>query len=361
MIMVKEMKRVNPHPDRTITYRQAGVDRKKATDFVRLLQRLAERTHRSGVVQGIGGFGGLFALRKDILLNDPVLVASADGVGTKLLLARRAAKDRWGGRSHGWYKAIGIDLVAMNVNDILCTGAVPLFFLDYMAVGRLDPLSLKPLIEGMVEGCLQARCVLLGGETAQMGLLYRQGEFDLAGFAVGVVSRRHWIHSGHIRPGDRLLGLASNGPHANGFSLIQKAMSLRLQRRWIHSLLAPTRIYVQPVHALLKRKVPIHGIAHITGGSFPEKLGRILPHGCRAVLEWGSWRIPDIFLAIRQAGVSSEEMMRTFNLGIGMILVLPQHVVGLAQKILKVHGLQSWLVGWVESGDREVVATCGSW
>ncbi len=309
--------------------------------FIRSMRPLAARTRRTGWVQGIGGFGGLFRL-KGLLPEDPILVASADGVGTKLLLARRA----------GWVRPLGVDLVAMNVNDVLCTGAEPLFFLDYIAAGRLDPALLLEIVRGIVAGCRQARCLLLGGETAQMGLLYRPGDFDLAGFAVGAVGARSLITGERIRAGDRLLGLGSSGPHANGFTLVQKALSPSTQRRFARALLRPTRIYVRPVLELLRRKVPVHGIAHITGGSFREKLVRILPGGVRAILRKGSWPVPPIFRTIQAAGVTEWEMFRTFNMGIGMVLVLPAGAAASAQGILRRRGLASWVVGEVVRGRR---------
>ena len=330
-------------PARSTTYRQAGVDIAGAGRFIQAIQPLARLTRRAGLVRGIGGFGGLFAL-KPLGYRNPVLVASADGVGTKLKLAQRA----------GWYTPLGIDLVAMNVNDILCAGAEPLFFLDYIASGKLDPKVLMEVVRGVVRGCVESHCVLLGGETAQMALAYKPGDFDLAGFAVGIVEKSRVVTGETIRPGDALLGLASNGIHSNGFTLVQKVLSAAEQKRWARELLKPTRIYVREVLDLLRRRAPVKGIAHITGGSFREKLVRILPEGIAAVLEKRRWPVPPVFRRIQAAGVSEEEMVRTFNMGIGMVLALPPRAVSRTQRALKRHGLASWFIGETEKGRREV-------
>lgn len=336
------------------SYRRAGVDIRRAGRFIRAIQPLARLTRRPGVLRGIGGFGGLFDLSQ-VRIRDPVLVASADGVGTKLLLARRACLRRWHGRQAGWFAPLGVDLVAMNVNDLLCAGAEPLFFLDYIAAGRLDEKVLLEILRGVVRGCVESRCVLLGGETAQMALLYRSGDFDLAGFAVGVVGREAVVTGGWIRPGDRLLGLASDGIHSNGFSLVQRALSPAEQKRLSQELLRPTRIYVRPVLDLLRSKAPVRGIAHITGGSFREKLARILPAGAGAHLRKGSWPVPALFRKIQAAGVAEAEMYRTFNMGVGMVLALPPSGLSAARARLKRHGLQSWVIGEVTQGRREVL------
>ena len=327
----------------SMTYRQAGVDVRLAGRFIRTIEPLAGLTRRPGLVRGIGGFGGLFAL-KPLAVRDPVLVASADGVGTKLKLAQRA----------GWFTPLGQDLVAMNVNDILCTGAEPLFFLDYIAAGRLDSRVMVEVVRGIVRGCVESHCVLLGGETAQMGLLYKPGDFDLAGFAVGIVEKSKIITGETIRPGNRLLGLASNGIHSNGFSLVQKVLSAAEQRRHAKELLKPTRIYVRSVLDLLRRNAPVRGIAHITGGSFREKLARILPEGTSAVLRKRSWPVPPVFGRIRSAGVGEQEMYRTFNMGIGMVLAVPASNAERIQARLRREGTPSWLIGEVTKGKREV-------
>jgi len=325
------------------TYKKAGVDVGAAGRFIHSIEPLAQLTRRAGLVRGIGGFGGLFAL-KPLGLRDPVLVSSTDGVGTKIKIAQRA----------GWYTPLGVDLVAMNVNDILCTGAEPLFFLDYIAAGRLDPKVLINIVRGVVRGCVESHCALIGGETAQLGLMYKQGDFDLAGFAVGVVEKKKIISGEKIRPGDRLIGLASNGIHANGYTLVQKVLSVAEQKRDARELLKPTRIYVRAVLDLLRRNAPVKGIAHITGGSFREKLVRILPEGTSAVLRKKSWPVPAVFKKIQTAGVGEQEMYRTFNMGIGMVLAVPAAGAARVQQRLKREGMPAWVIGEVARGCREI-------
>ncbi len=329
---------------RSTTYRQAGVDIRGAGRFVGALQPLARMTRRPGLLKGIGGFGGLFQLGA-WGRPDTVLVASADGVGTKLKLAQRA----------GLFSPLGIDLVAMNVNDLLCTGAEPLLFLDYIAAGKLDPRIMLEIVRGVVRGCVESHCVLLGGETAQMPLVYRPGDFDLAGFAVGVVAKKNWIKPERVKPGDVILGLASNGIHSNGFTLVQKALAVSEQKRRAKELLKPTRIYVRPVLDLLRARIPLHGIAHITGGSFAEKVVRVLPPGASARLRKKSWPVPDVFRRIQSAGVPEAEMYRTFNMGVGMALVLSRGAVSRARQRLRRFGLRHWVIGEITRGNREVV------
>ena len=327
----------------SVTYKEAGVDVVASGRFIRSIEPLARLTRRAGLVRGIGGFGGLFAL-KPLGYRDPVLVSSADGVGTKIKIARRV----------GLYTPLGQDLVAMNVNDILCAGAEPLFFLDYIAAGRLDSKVLVEIVRGVVRGCVESHCALIGGETAQLGLLYKAGEFDLAGFAVGVVEKKRIVTGERIRPGDLLVGLASNGIRSNGYTLVQKIFSAAEQKRLGRELLKPTRIYVRAVLNLLRRDAPLNGIAHITGGSFREKLGRILPAGTGAVLSRRRWPVPPVFRKIRAAGVSEEEMYRTFNMGIGMVLAVPAAGAGRVQARLQREGMPSWVIGVVTKGHREV-------
>ena len=325
------------------SYREAGVDVALAREFIRAIQPLARLTRRPGLVRGIGGFGGLFELNSSAGRH-PILVASADGVGTKLRLAAKA----------GWYEPLGIDLVAMNVNDILCTGAEPLFFLDYIAAGKLDSKVLMDIVRGIVRGCTQAHCVLLGGETAQMPLVYSGTDFDLAGFAVGIVERHRLITGDRVRAGHQVLGLASNGIHANGFTLVQKVLSPSQLASWARELLRPTRIYVHPVLELLKKGIPVSGIAHITGGSFAEKIPRILPNGVKVMVRKGSWPIPSIFRRIQAAGVPEAEMFRTFNMGIGMALIVPPASVPKAQRLLTQQAMANWVIGTVTRGTRGV-------
>ncbi|PIQ82156.1 MAG: phosphoribosylformylglycinamidine cyclo-ligase [Candidatus Omnitrophica bacterium CG11_big_fil_rev_8_21_14_0_20_64_10] len=325
-----------------MTYRAAGVDVAGAGRFVKALAPMARLTRRSGSVAGIGGFGGLFALDKG---GRQLLVASADGVGTKLCLARKV----------GWYTPLGVDLVAMNVNDLICTGAEPLFFLDYIATGKLKPKPLMDVLRGVTRGCIESGCALLGGETAEMPLLYGPDDFDLAGFSVGRVAASRLVTGRAIRPGDAVLGLASSGPHANGFSLIQKVLSSRTLKTHGRKLLAPTRIYVGPVLGLLRAGVPLKGIAHITGGSFEEKGARILPAGVNARLDRSAWPVPSVFRLIASGGVSPAEMYRTFNMGVGMVLFLPKRAVPAAQRLLTRRGMAHWVIGEAVRGRGKVV------
>ncbi len=327
-----------------MTYKKAGVDVDAAQRFVRRIRPIVARSHRPEVLGSIGGFGGLF--RFDARrYREPVLVSSSDGVGTKLELASLV----------GRYRGLGIDLVAMNVNDVLAAGAEPLFFVDYLAVGTLRDRVAAELVRGIVDGCRQAGCALVGGETAQMPGVYQNGTFDMAGFCVGAAERSKVLDGSRIRVGDRLIGVASSGPHANGYSLIRKALSVSAQRRLATQLLAPTRIYVKPVLEALRRCV-VHGVAHITGGSFRVKLARILPPHVAAVLRQGSWRVPPVFDEIqRSGGVREEEMYRTFNMGIGMVLVVPPGEAEVVQRVMSRWRLRSWEIGRIERGAKEVI------
>jgi len=311
--------------DTTITYKDAGVDIDAGNSFVKMIKPLVKATTRPEVIADIGGFGGLFSLNAS-KYRHPVLVSGTDGVGTKLKLAFMA--DR--------HDTIGIDLVAMCVNDIVVQGAEPLFFLDYLATGKLDPSKGAEIIKGVSEGCVQAGCALIGGETAEMPGFYAEGEYDIAGFAVGVVDRDNIIDGSSITVGNRLIGLASSGLHSNGYSLARKIvferMGLSLQDRFPGSdlsvgdvLLTPTRIYAKSILNLL-RDFPINGIAHITGGGLLENVPRILPHGCKALVNKNSWEVPAVFHVLQQGGnVVEEELFRTFNCGIGMVLVVPEN------------------------------------
>ena len=328
----------------TATYKQAGVDVSAAGNFIQAIQPLAGLTRRPGLLKGIGGFGGLFELNC-LRYKDPVLVASADGVGTKVKIAQKV----------GFYSSLGIDLVAMNVNDILCAGAEPIFFLDYIATGKLEPRVMLEVVKGVVRGCIESNCVLLGGETAQMGLMYKAGDFDLAGFTVGIVEKKRIVTGETIKPGDKLIGLQSNGIHANGYTLVQKVLSATEQKKNAEELLKPTRIYVRPVLGLLKGKAPVMGIAHITGGSFEDKLVRILPHGTTAVLRKRSWPVLPVFKRLQAAGIDEAEMYGTFNMGVGMVLAVPASGVAAVRARLRKEGLPNWVVGEVEKGNREVV------
>lgn len=304
----------------SLTYRDAGVDIAAGDEVVSRIRSLARSTHRPEVISDLGGFSGLFALPTGY--RDPVLVSGTDGVGTKLKIAFAT----------GIHGTVGVDLVAMCVNDILTTGAKPLFFLDYFATGELRPQVAQQVISGIAEGCRQAGCALLGGETAELPGFYSAGEYDLAGFAVGVVDRQEIITGQDIRPGDRVIGLASAGLHSNGYSLARKAL-LQLQGRELgerpasldrslgEELLTPTRIYARAVERLGAR-VTVKGLAHITGGGLIENPPRILPRGLGMRLHRERWPVPPIFGLIAESGVAETEMHRTFNMGIGLIVVV---------------------------------------
>ena len=315
-------------PGPGLTYKQAGVDIAAGKAFVRRLTRQVRTTYRSGrpgVLTGLGGFAGLFSLDRQ-RYKEPVLAAGTDGVGTKLKVA--ALMDR--------YDTVGIDLVAMCVNDVVVTGAEPLFFLDYVAAGRLDRTRHAQVLKGIIAGCRKAGCALLGGETAELPGLYAEGDYDLAGFAVGVVERSRIIDGKRVRAGDLLIGLASSGLHSNGYSLARRIVFEKMgltvkdrvkgfKRPIGELLLTPTRIYVRPVLALIKAfNGTIRGIAHITGGGITDNLPRILPPGLQAVVRRSAWRVPMIFgLLQKEGGVDADEMSRVFNMGIGMILIVP--------------------------------------
>ncbi len=314
------------HPQGGLTYRDAGVDIDAGNALVERIKPAVASTLRPEVLTGLGGFGGLFGL-DPAKYEDPVLVAGTDGVGTKLLLARQL--DR--------HDTIGIDLVAMCVNDILACGAEPLFFLDYFATGRIEPGQAQTVIEGIAEGCRQAGCALIGGETAEMPGLYGAGCYDLAGFAVGVVERSRVIDGSGIRAGHRLIGLPSSGPHSNGYSLIRKVLDLSAAdtnqafdagagslTTLGEALLAPTRIYVDTVRGLMDR-FPLAGLAHITGGGLTENVIRVVPTDLGITVDLAAWRRPAIFDWLQEAGrISGPEMLRTFNCGIGMVLVVDE-------------------------------------
>lgn len=315
-----------------VTYKEAGVDVEAGNELVRRIKRLAPR---------IGGFAGLFPFPQG-RYRDPQLVGCTDGVGTKLKLA--FLLDR--------HDTIGIDLVAMNVNDLVCCGATPLFFLDYFACGQLDVTVAEIVVKGIARGCQDAGCVLLGGETAEMPGFYSPGEYDLAGFAVGVVERQRALTGRHIRPGDLVVGVASSGLHANGFSLVRKVFPEVELRELGEELLAPTRIYVKPLLKLLKH--PGHGvkgIAHITGGGFVDNIPRILPEGCGVCIETNRWTVPELFRKIQQrAEVESFEMFRTFNMGIGLVLIVEPRAAERVCRTLT----PGVVIGTVERGLRRV-------
>jgi phosphoribosylformylglycinamidine cyclo-ligase len=329
----------------SITYKDAGVDIDAGNSFVKMIKPLVKATRRPEVLADIGGFGGLFALNNAKYKN-PVLVSGTDGVGTKLKVAFMA--DR--------HDTVGIDLVAMCVNDIIVQGAEPLFFLDYLATGKLEPAKGAAIVKGIAEGCLQAGCALIGGETAEMPGFYTAEEYDLAGFTVGVVERDRIIDGSSITVGDTLIGLASSGLHSNGFSLARKVLFDRMGLD-IHDiipetgctvadeLLVPTRIYVKSILNLL-RDFTIHGIAHITGGGLPENVPRILPKGCMARIHTATWEMPAIFKVLQQGGnIADAELYRTFNCGIGMVLAIPTGEAGEVLLRLKALGETAMIIG----------------
>ncbi|HEY7656077.1 MAG TPA: phosphoribosylformylglycinamidine cyclo-ligase [Burkholderiales bacterium] len=332
-----------------LTYRDAGVDIDAGDRLVDNIQRFAKKTLRKGVLAGIGGFGALFEIARS-RYREPVLVASTDGVGTKLKLAFELKR----------HATIGIDLVAMSVNDILTQGAEPLFFLDYYACGRLDVATATEVVKGIAAGCEQAGCALIGGETAEMPGMYAAGEYDLAGFAVGVVEKRRIIDGSRIARGDVVLGLASSGAHSNGYSLIRKIIAVKnvdLAARF-HGrplgevLLEPTRIYVKPV-LKLARSVTIKGLAHVTGGGLIENVPRILPAGLAARIERAAWRLPPLFQWLQeQGGIADEELHRVFNCGIGLVAVVASADAARAVRILSAAGETVWRLGRVERRAR---------
>ncbi|MBI3182116.1 MAG: phosphoribosylformylglycinamidine cyclo-ligase [Myxococcales bacterium] len=338
-----------------LTYRQAGVDIDAGDALVERIKPLAARTLRPEVLAGIGGFGGLFAIPPG-RYREPVLVSSTDGVGTKLKLAFLL----------GRHDTVGIDLVAMSVNDVLTSGAEPLFFLDYFATSKLEVEVAAQVISGIAAGCELAGCTLLGGETAELPGFYSEGEYDLAGFCVGVVERSEILDGSSVDVGDSLVGIASSGLHSNGYSLARKVVADQglplhrplggVERPLGEALLEPTRIYVKDVLEL-RKTVRLKGLAHITGGGIPGNLPRVLPAGTSAVLEERSWRRQAIFeLLAERGGVDREEMYRTFNMGLGMIAVVPSGDAGAAVRTLRGRGLEAWEVGGVEKGQGEPTA-----
>lgn len=307
---------------KSLTYADAGVDIDKADNLVDDIKKIAQQTSRSGVIGDIGGFGGLFSLNTSNM-ESPVLVSSTDGVGTKLKIAFMMSK----------HDTIGIDLVAMCVNDIVVQGAKPLFFLDYLSMGKLETKIATDVISGIGEGCRQAGCALIGGETAEMPGFYRENEYDLAGFAVGIVENSKIIDGSGIRVGDKLIGISSSGLHSNGYSLVRKIcfeiLKLKIDthipelgKTIGEELLTPTRIYSQTVHSIIKN-LPVFGLAHITGGGIADNIIRVIPEQCNVVMRKHSWDVPPVFTYLKQAGnISEREMMRTFNNGIGLIAVV---------------------------------------
>jgi phosphoribosylformylglycinamidine cyclo-ligase len=327
-----------------LTYKKAGVDIAKANKFVDAIKEMSSITMNKGVVNRPGSFGALFD-PKYLRYKNPVLVSSTDGVGTKLLLANLAGK----------HDTVGIDLVAMNVNDILCTGARPMFFLDYIAVGKINLKIMNDVMKGIVAGCRLAGCALIGGETAEMPDLYKGEDYDLAGFTVGVVESQRIIDGSGIKSGDVLIGLPSSGLHSNGYSLARKALSPKEQKFYAQILLKPTCIYVKPVLALIE-KFQVKGMAHMTGGAWYEKLTKVLPQGLCFSVKKGTWPIPRIFELIQDKGrIPEHEMYRTFNMGIGFAIVVSPKDVIEAQSFLRLHKIKSFVIGEVVQDPKHKV------
>ncbi len=330
----------------SLNYKKAGVDITKANLFVDAIKGLAKKSNRQGVLGSIGGFGAFFEVANG-KCKEPVLVSSCDGVGTKLKVASVA----------GIHDTVGIDLVAMSVNDVLCSGAAPLFFLDYIATAKIDMAVLKSVVKGIVEGCRQADCSLVGGETAEMPGMYKAGEYDLAGFCVGLVEKKKILGHHRVKMGDAVIGLESSGLHSNGFSLVRKIFSPEELNGRAHEFLTPTRIYVKPVLKLIRKFDPgIKAIAHITGGGFYDKARRAVSKNMTMIIYKNAWQRPEIFQELQDRGnIDDKEMFKTFNMGIGMVLVvrdaLKMDVVREADR----YGLKGHIIGEIVSGVGGVV------
>ncbi|AIQ66862.1 phosphoribosylformylglycinamidine cyclo-ligase [Paenibacillus graminis] len=338
-------------------YKNAGVDIAAGNEAVERMKKHVKRTYRPEVMTELGGFGALFGLNKD-KYEEPVLVSGTDGVGTKLKIA--FAADR--------HATIGIDAVAMCVNDIVVQGAEPLFFLDYLACDKVVPEKIEAIVAGIAEGCHQAGCALIGGETAEMPGMYSAGEYDIAGFTVGVADKAKLVTGADIAPGDTVIGLASSGVHSNGFSLVRKLLLEEdgyelnevvpeLGAPLADVLLAPTKIYVKPLLGLLEQ-LPVKGMAHITGGGFIENIPRVLPEGVNVDINYGSWPVLPIFdLLQKKGGVSNRDMFTTFNMGVGLVLVVAEADGERALELLKAAGEEAYLIGRVTEGERIVTFT----
>lgn len=337
-----------------LTYKDAGVDKEAGYKEVQLIKDIVKTTFTPGVVSDLGGFGGLFSLDKS-KFEQPILVSGTDGVGTKLDLAFRMDK----------HDTVGIDAVAMCVNDVLCQGAKPLFFLDYIATGRLIPEKMAEIVEGVAEGCRQSGAALIGGETAEMPGIYQENHYDIAGFAVGIVDKKDLITGDKVEIGDKLIGLKSSGLHSNGFSLVRKVifdvknMSLDdkiedLGMTLGEALIKPTKIYVEDVYPLIE-KFDIHGISHITGGGVYENLPRAIKEGQKAVWDLKGYEIPKLFKLIQDwGGIDTKEMFSTFNMGVGMVLIVSADEYEDILKELKVKHIDYVEMGTIEAGDKEV-------
>jgi len=332
------------------SYKEAGVDVQAGYRAVELMKSHVGKTMRPEVLAGIGGFGGLFSL-EGMDLKSPVLVSGTDGVGTKLKIA--FLLDR--------HDTVGIDCVAMCVNDVVCSGAQPLFFLDYIALGKLVPEKVEQIVKGVANGCLQAGCALIGGETAEMPGFYPEDEYDLAGFVVGIVDREKIIDGSRVKAGDAVIGLASSGIHSNGYSLVRKVFNVGSDTLFRFNealgssvgevLLEPTRIYVKSILSLMNR-VDIHAIAHITGGGFIENIPRMIPDGLKAVIRKGTWPVLPIFNLLKELGeVAEQEMYNTFNMGIGMVLAVDASAADEVVAALANTGEKAYVIGVISEGE----------
>lgn len=338
-----------------MSYKTAGVDIEAASRSVEMIKTWVDRTRRPEVMTGIGLFGGMFAF--DVhKYQEPVLVSGTDGVGTKLKIAQMMQV----------HDTVGIDLVAMCVNDVLCHGAEPLFFLDYIGLGKLEPALVEALVKGVSAGCVEAGCALIGGETAEMPGFYADDEYDLAGFVVGAVERSRLINGSRIEAGDMIIGLPSSGIHSNGFSLVRKVLlekaglklndyAPELGRTWGEELLTPTRIYVKSILPLVQ-EFDIKGIAHITGGGLPENMERIVPQGLQAVIESSSIKSQPIYEIIQAKGaIEKREMFKTFNMGIGLAIVVSTRYYDKVLESLQAAGEKPQLIGKIETGNEGVI------
>lgn len=334
----------------SLSYKDAGVDIDAGNALVDRIKGVVKQTRRPEVMGGLGGFGALCALPQKY--REPILVSGTDGVGTKLRLAMDLKR----------HDTIGIDLVAMCVNDLVVQGAEPLFFLDYFATGKLDVDTAASVITGIAEGCKQSGCALVGGETAEMPGMYHGEDYDVAGFCVGVVEKSEIIDGSKVQSGDALIALGASGPHSNGYSLVRKILevsntdpttTLLSGKPLADHLLAPTRIYVKSVLELIE-KIDVHAIAHLTGGGFWENIPRVLPEGMQAVIDESSWQWPAVFSWLQQAGnVSRHEMYRTFNCGVGMVIALPEAEVDAAIALLTAAGEKAWKIGKLTASSDE--------
>jgi len=336
----------NTQKPSSLSYKDAGVDIDAGDAFIDIIKPIAKRTQREGCMSGLGGFGALFQVPKNY--KEPILVSGTDGVGTKLKLAFDLNK----------HDTIGIDLVAMCVNDVIVQGAEPLFFLDYFATGKLSPEVAAQVVTGIGEGCVQANAALIGGETAEMPGMYSKGEYDLAGFCVGAVEKADMIDGTKVKAGDKLIGLASTGAHSNGYSLIRKVIETYKvpldskigDQTLSEAVLAPTKIYVRSILALLKQQ-PVNALAHITGGGIPGNLVRVMPDDCHAVINESAWQWPELFSWMMElANIERAEMYRTFNCGVGMIIVVPKGQCENTVTLLNELGEDAFVIGEIKDG-----------